>query len=254
MANMQPMVASNNQEKLAFARRLDTALRHAGIPPNRQRLKRVATMFGVSREAARKWLAGETMPDMKRIPEIARELHVRAEWLLTEEPPMAVGAEGSSPEGTAPGRPLGGEYSFIPMLEPEHVSLSAGNGSSVSYEVISQELAFRTSWLKNRRIPVTTSRILTVRGDSMAPFLMDGDVVLIDTSDTVVQNYKIYAVAVGDELRIKRLYRRPDGTLVMHSDNPNWTPREELITRADLEAGLVRIIGRMRWRGGEGDS
>ena len=83
------MVTSNPKEE--FSRRLNKALDLAGIPPKgRGRQVAVAKMFGVSQKGARKWLEGESIPDTKRLPEIARRLNVRGEWLLTGQGPMRV--------------------------------------------------------------------------------------------------------------------------------------------------------------------
>ena len=90
---VQPMVAKKD-EKLEFSRRLHEACDSAGIPSGRGRRVELAKMFRVSGEAARKWLSGESIPDTKRLPEIARRLNVRGEWLLTGQGPMR-------PEGEA---------------------------------------------------------------------------------------------------------------------------------------------------------
>lgn len=80
------MVAES--QKQAFSQRLHRALDYAHIPKKRGRPAAVAKLFGVSREAARKWLDAESIPDTKRIPQIARRLQVRAEWLLSGVGPM----------------------------------------------------------------------------------------------------------------------------------------------------------------------
>ena len=66
-----------------FADRLDKALDHARTPKGRARRGAVAKKFGVSTESVRKWLTGDSIPDTKRIPEIAKKLGVNGNWLLT---------------------------------------------------------------------------------------------------------------------------------------------------------------------------
>ncbi|WP_157862485.1 helix-turn-helix domain-containing protein [Nitrosococcus halophilus] len=85
------MVVNTQQSKKDFAARLDKALTYAGIPQGRNRIASVSKMFGVSREAVRKWLAGESIPDTKRIAGIAQRTGVRGEWLLTSQGPMCYG-------------------------------------------------------------------------------------------------------------------------------------------------------------------
>jgi phage repressor protein C with HTH and peptisase S24 domain len=80
----------------------------------------------------------------------------------------------------------------------------------------------------------------------MEPYLLDGDVVLIDLGQKDVEDGDVYALAYGDELRIKRLSRRFDGGLIIRSDNPRFP--EETVAANDLQH--VRVLGRHIWRGG----
>lgn len=103
LANIQPIVAKNQQlirversarvqpmvvddSKSGFAARLNEALDDAEIP-ERKRRKTLAGWCGVSREAARKWLSGESRPETKRIDALAKYLDVNGEWLLTNRGP-----------------------------------------------------------------------------------------------------------------------------------------------------------------------
>jgi len=87
-------------KKVIFAERFSEALDVAGVPAGRGRLRAVATMFGVSRESARKWLAGEALPETTRITEIANRLDVNGEWLLTGRGAIH-GGEAQPPENTS---------------------------------------------------------------------------------------------------------------------------------------------------------
>lgn len=71
-----------------FSKRLIAALDHARVPAGRGRRTAMAKMFGVSTESVRKWLMGESMPETKRLPEIAKRLGVNANWLLSGEGEM----------------------------------------------------------------------------------------------------------------------------------------------------------------------
>jgi transcriptional regulator with XRE-family HTH domain len=74
-------MASEN-ERQAFAKRLNEALDDAGAPKkNDGRQKWVAKAFDVSDIAAWKWMNGATMPRAERIQKIASKAKVRAEWL-----------------------------------------------------------------------------------------------------------------------------------------------------------------------------
>lgn len=92
VASVQPVVAQKERARADFAKRLNEALdEHVDAAAGRQRRAWVATRFGVSVEAARKWLVGESTPDTARLSEIATELGVNVDWLLTGRQPKRQG-------------------------------------------------------------------------------------------------------------------------------------------------------------------
>lgn len=70
-------------KKTAFARRLNEALSWKNYLVGRGRRARLAKKMGVTGEAARKWLAGESIPAIERGGELALLLHVDVDALLT---------------------------------------------------------------------------------------------------------------------------------------------------------------------------
>lgn len=145
----------------------------------------------------------------------------------------------SVPEDLQPG-----VYALVPRVA---VSLSAGNGHLVGQEQDMPPLAFRRDWLQSKSVTSKQNlRVLDVSGDSMEPYLQDKDVVLIDIGQTDVRDNGVYAIAYGNELRIKRLSKRFDGGLFIRSDNKDY-PEESLTPDQALD---IRVLGRMLWRGG----
>ncbi len=123
--------------------------------------------------------------------------------------------------------------------------MSAGNGSLVDHEQPLPPLAFRRDWLQRKGVTSRSNlRVCSIKGRSMEPALMDGDVVLIDLGQNSVQDGEIYAVRYGDEIKIKRLFKTLDGGIKLHSDNPEF-PDE--VVRPTPAFG---IIGLKIWRGG----
>ena len=80
---LQPMVVSPEKEREAFAQRLKTAAAYAGWDTGRGFNSRLKKEFGVSGEAARKWVEAISWPDTGKFPAMARTFGVRGEWLLT---------------------------------------------------------------------------------------------------------------------------------------------------------------------------
>jgi phage repressor protein C with HTH and peptisase S24 domain len=137
-----------------------------------------------------------------------------------------------------------GEFVLIPRLD---VQLSAGNGT-VIYDVNEkQPHAFRADWLRKRKLNPDNICLMYACGDSMEDYIQDGDTLLVDVTQKTISENVVYALRYGDELRVKRLFKRPDGGLRIVSDNKKYP--EELVSAADANA-YISIIGRIVWRGG----
>lgn len=66
-----------------FAQRLRHALDYSGFAKGRARIGALAIQYNVSRETARKWLAGLSLPELQRMIDIATQQRVSFEWLST---------------------------------------------------------------------------------------------------------------------------------------------------------------------------
>lgn len=143
--------------------------------------------------------------------------------------------------------PVESPYAFA--THAHGVVLSAGNGSVAwEHEEIDNSHAFRRDWLQKRGLNINNCRIVDVEGDSMAPYLNDGDVVLVDLSDTTIKSGDVYAIAVDGELRVKRLFRKYDGSIEIRSDNTSSLYLSETVTADSVEQ--LHVVGRVVWRGG----
>lgn len=78
--------ASKDHTRQEFSERFRKALEQRGYSPSQ--VKRLATLFGVSISAIRKWLDGLAIPTSARVPAIASKLGVRRAWLQDGEEPM----------------------------------------------------------------------------------------------------------------------------------------------------------------------
>lgn len=79
----------------------------------------------------------------------------------------------------------------------------------------------------------------------MEPSIRDGAIVLVDASKRKSREDGIYAVVIGDDVKIKRL-QFGVSNLTLISDNSEKYPRE-IIGAADSE--LVKIVGKVFWTG-----
>jgi phage repressor protein C with HTH and peptisase S24 domain len=139
-----------------------------------------------------------------------------------------------------------GAYVFVPRYD---VHVSAGNGRIVHIEKMhDQPQAFRSGWIKRKRLQHSGLMCVCAHGDSMEPIIGDGYSLLADRNQRAVIDGKIYILRYGDEVRVKRLFKRPDGGLLVRSDNTANYP-DMTVTAEDMQH--VEIIGRVVHVSGE---
>lgn len=213
--------------------------------PRRGRRIRLAKAFGVSGESARKWLAGESMPKLATASKIAKEIGVSVNWLLNGQGPKhPASTDPLAPDPRFPRTPSEEDFALIPHYD---VKGSCGNGHMNGHVEVKGGLAFQRAWLDKLSVNPQQSAVIYAHGESMAPTINDGDVVLLDLTQTEPRNGLIYALRAGDEVRIKRMFCSVAGVWTLSSDNLDKTryPDEVIATPSDLV-----VIGRCRWTGG----
>ena len=161
-------------------------------------------------------------------------------WL---SPSSDTNAAAKSGESNTPNIPHEDDYALIPQF---HVNGSCGDGYMNDHVEIRGGLAFKRDWLARMNIEPGQASVIYARGDSMTPTLSDGEVMLIDGRLIEPQSGKVYVIAVDGDLRVKRLFKRPAGWVLV-SDNQDKAryPDEPLAS-----LGEIRVIGRVVWRGG----
>lgn len=129
------------------------------------------------------------------------------------------------------------------------VTAAAGAGELVQGEEIVDWISFSREWLRRTfgRSP-TQLVIITAVGDSMAPTIEDGDLLLLDVSEPKLKGEGIYVLGVDEALLVKRVAIRPGGGLVIASDNERYAYTRQEVSRYELDS--VRIVGRVVWVGG----
>lgn len=131
------------------------------------------------------------------------------------------------------GRPVG---AVVLAATDVRASMGAGADQPAQEEVVSQMVVDET-WLR-RNCTFTAAEnlaLITGVGDSMKPTFEDGDALLVDRGIKEIKVDAVYCVALNEELYVKRLQRRPDGTVLMISDNSAYeaypvNPRKDRIS------------------------
>lgn len=134
------------------------------------------------------------------------------------------------------------------QIPRRRLTLSAENGTLLIEEE-TPPLAFAKHWVNRSGLRTEDIVVLDARGDSMEPLIHDGDVLLVDLGHRAVREADIFVIRYDHELRVRRLYRRYDGSLILRCDNGSRYP-DETIPPADQDQH-VQVIGRVLWRGGE---
>ncbi len=208
----------------------------------------VADAVGVSRVSVAKWCRSDEIRIAgDNLHALAEVLEVTADWIL-------FGGQPSDPEVSA-------EYQQTDLLQNKFddtystlnrvrgAALAGGGGAYAwEFEEVDHSHAFRREWLDEKGLRPHRCKLWGVTGDSMAPWACDGDVVMINMDQTQIRNGKVYAIAAGDELRIKRLFKRSDGSIEVRSDNPS--PMYPTETYYGEDINNIKIIGEVVWRGG----
>jgi phage repressor protein C with HTH and peptisase S24 domain len=192
----------------------------------------VAKAVGVSDNAIYKWLAGRGQPSVTNLVALARAARVSIEWLATgEESKQSAQAITRAVEH--------GDFIFMPR---NRIRFSAGRDGILRSDQVVDSIAFRAEWVKKRLS--TESRdllLIEVVGDSMAPTVEDGDLILADLAEPRFRQDGIYLLRHDSGLAVKRIQRRPDGKLLIRSDNPKYEA---------MVVVTVNVIGRVIWTGG----
>jgi len=193
----------------------------------------LARLIGVSDNAVYKWLSGRGQPSVANLVALAKAANVSIEWLAT-------GHESTTGKRST-GR--GAEREDFVYVAP-HDGAGATVRRPLRSDTIVDYLAFKKEWVQSR-LHADPRNLLLIEavGDSMAPTLDDSDLLLVDLGEPRFRQDGIYVMRRDNELTVKRLQRRPDGTLNIISDNSAY---ESSVVASDS----VHIIGRVIWAAG----
>jgi SOS-response transcriptional repressor LexA len=210
----------------------------------------LAAASGIAQSTIGRVLRKESVPGAEIVQRMADALGVLVQDIYGEHGP-GTGAQialrpiltWEHPDELPPG-----EFAMIKRLD---VRLSAGTGNECmepTADLYAQPQAFRADWIRKMGLKPAMLASLSADGNSMEPRIQHGDALVIDTSQTQVQDGKVYALWYDGGERVKRLYRLPGGGLRISSDNPAYA---SIDLTADHTAH-VRVLGRVVHVAGEG--
>jgi phage repressor protein C with HTH and peptisase S24 domain len=182
----------------------------------------------------RAWFTRKSLPKQEDLHLIAQRFDKTYEWLM-------FGIEDTEVTHIESGKPED-KVIYINLV---NVTVGAGNGHVVWNEEVLEripltELFFRVNNIRSRSTDLTA---VTVDGDSMMPYLLSGDIVFVDHSQTT-PGEGVFVVRSHDSVLIKRLQPMIDGRIRLFSFNPDYEP--EFV---DPTSPAFAIIGRVVWGG-----
>ncbi|WP_434626229.1 LexA family transcriptional regulator [Pseudomonas sp. Z1-29] len=129
------------------------------------------------------------------------------------------------------------DNSFVPNVNDEHRGLTEG-------------MVFRRGWLQEMGVSFSSLNIVYAGDDSMAPHILSGDVVMIDTYKPTLKDGEVYLVRMPDgRTSVRRVAQQISGNWMLRCDNQDKQlfPDELIPSSAAVE---LPLIGRVVWRGG----
>lgn len=178
----------------------------------------LSKLTSIPKSALQRYATGETAKiPLDRIDAIAKATHVSAAYLLGWREDDIFSIPGIiKPEFQR--KPLVGEIAC---------------GEPITAEENVEEYL-------NIRSDVKCDFLLRCKGDSMAPRLMDGDIVFIRQQDDV-EDGQIAAVLIDMEATLKHVYHLPNHAgIQLVADNPAYAP----MVFIGEDAANIRILGR----------
>lgn len=226
-----------------LAERLKYARKHRGLTQSA-----LAELIGVSQAAIQKIESGKAYQTTKLV-DLANALKVKPEWLGSGEGEMLLSAQGEalppvSEWGTVDAwdknTPLPDDEVEVPFLKD--IEFACGDGRVHNEDHNGFKLRFSKATLRRVGANTDGSGVLCfpAAGNSMEPVIPDGATVAVDTGNKRIIDGELYAINQGELKRIKQIYRKPGGKLLIRSVNRDYDDEE-------ADESDVEIIGFVFW-------
>lgn len=225
---------------MTFAERLASLMTRSGLSTSG-----IARKLGISRQSVAYWLSGRNKPSEKMVDRLATLFSVSSVWLLTGNDDIRL-----QPVVSADHEQQDSGYIFVPEYELE---FACGDGNEPPAWIETEggsSAAYKPEFFQKRHINPNRCKRVKADGDSMEPLICDGDSVLFVEmrEGEPIRDGRIYALSYGGALKIKRLYRKANGDLVIRSENSDRYA-DEIVPNDELD-NLVRIYGEVIERSG----
>lgn len=164
---------------------------------------------------------GRRTPDIPTLKKIASYFNVSLDYLLGNAPAKTVQQKTTGRGVRIP--VLGRVVAGIPIEAVEEI---------LDYEEITPELAATGEFFA-----------LKIRGHSMEPRMMEGDVVIVRRQDDVESGDVAIVLVNGNEATVKRVKKQEDGITLIATNTSVYEPH--YYSNKEIEELPVRILGKV---------
>lgn len=190
-----------------------------------------AKSIGISKRTLIRYEKEDRLPDAEVIACICERYTADLTWLITGK------GDPFLPE------PVEEDCVQIPKYD---IGASAGPGAFVEAVGEPELISVDLQWLRQElHVNPSDVSMIYVRGDSMQPTIMDGDMLLVSSHVEQIRD-GIYVSRYDGLLQVKRLQRQPKGVIRVTSDNPAY---DSFTVNLQDEGTDFAIVGRVVWVG-----
>ncbi|MGZ8317564.1 MAG: XRE family transcriptional regulator [Telluria sp.] len=194
----------------------------------------LAALVGVSQSAVQLWEKedrdGGTAPQRKRLDLLAGQLKVSAEWLLSGNSANVIDQKQE-----------GRKYAFIARYQSRFQTKGRQVDHHIEIDNVEGEdtFAYRRDWLDKRGLSPHSLRVYEAADDSM----LLGDQMLVDITARNVVNNKPFLLDGAAGPRVRRLFVRYDGQVILRADNPAFPEEVAPMDALDIVGQVVAFSG-----------
>jgi transcriptional regulator with XRE-family HTH domain len=212
------------EERIAIGRRIESLAKEIGISIAAELARRI----GLKTQSVQQWYSGQTSPRGRNLAKLSELFGRSIDEILGRSTPPSLARRG---------------YVSIPLLD---VQGSAGPGTHApEFSDVLQQIEVLESRVRQQlHATARHLRLISARGDSMAPTIQDSDVVFVDVSARAVEGAGVYVIDWHGRLLIKRLQPMLDGRLAIQSDNARYMTEYVPVDHMDRLTICGRVKGR----------
>ncbi|CZW86735.1 MULTISPECIES: XRE family transcriptional regulator [Enterobacteriaceae] len=207
----------------------------------------LADSLSTSPQTVHNWIKRDSL-SREAAQQISEKFGYSLDWLLSgtgspkkdRESSIPLESEWGVVDSWDKNTPISADEVEVPFLKD--IEFACGDGRVQCEDHNGFKLRFSKATLRRVGANSDGSGVLCfpASGDSMEPVIPDGATVAVDTGNKRIIDGELYAINQGELKRIKQLYRKPGGKLLIRSINRDYDDEE-------AEESEVEIIGFVFW-------